>query len=55
MAALFRIVELDSGTILIDDLDIAQMGLSVVRSNIAIIPQEAGIFSGTYRFCLDYI
>ncbi|GAB1524453.1 hypothetical protein RhiTH_007607 [Rhizoctonia solani] len=46
MAALFRIVELTSGSILIDGLDIGEMGLSSVRSKIAIIPQEAGIFSG---------
>ncbi|KAB5592292.1 ABC transporter C family [Ceratobasidium theobromae] len=53
MAALFRIVELDSGSILIDGLDITQMGLSNVRSKIAIIPQEAGIFSGTIRSNMD--
>ncbi|CAE6469113.1 unnamed protein product, partial [Rhizoctonia solani] len=53
MAALFRIVELTSGSILIDGLDIAEMGLSSVRSKIAIIPQEAGIFSGTIRSNMD--
>ncbi|ELU37127.1 ATP-binding cassette transporter protein YOR1 [Rhizoctonia solani AG-1 IA] len=53
MAALFRIVELTSGSILIDGLDIGEMGLSSVRSKIAIIPQEAGIFSGTIRSNMD--
>ncbi|KAH7335823.1 ABC protein [Rhizoctonia solani] len=53
MAALFRIVELTSGSILVDGLDIGQMGLSAVRSKIAIIPQEAGIFSGTIRSNMD--
>ncbi|CAE6465228.1 unnamed protein product [Rhizoctonia solani] len=53
MAALFRIAELTSGSILIDGLDIGQMGLSAVRSKIAIIPQEAGIFSGTIRSNMD--
>lgn len=46
MTALFRIVELTSGSIRIDGLDIGEMGLSALRSKIAIIPQEAGIFSG---------
>ncbi|KAG8703252.1 hypothetical protein FRC11_010874 [Ceratobasidium sp. 423] len=53
MAALFRIVELSSGSILIDGMDIGEMGLSAVRSKIAIIPQEAGIFSGTIRSNMD--
>lgn len=46
MTALFRIVELTSGSIRIDGLDIGEMGLCALRSKIAIIPQEAGIFSG---------
>jgi ABC-type multidrug transport system fused ATPase/permease subunit len=50
MAALFRIVELSSGSIRIDGLDIGEMGLNALRSKIAIIPQEAGIFSGEYVF-----
>ncbi|CAE6500425.1 unnamed protein product [Rhizoctonia solani] len=53
MAALFRIIELTSGSILIDGLDIGEMGLGAVRSKIAIIPQEAGIFSGTIRSNVD--
>ncbi|CAE6379048.1 unnamed protein product [Rhizoctonia solani] len=53
MAALFRIVELTSGSILIDGRDIGEMGLSALRSKIAIIPQEAGIFSGTIRSNMD--
>ncbi|EUC58392.1 ABC transporter protein YOR1 [Rhizoctonia solani AG-3 Rhs1AP] len=53
MTALFRIVELTSGSILIDGLDISQMGLGALRSKIAIIPQEAGIFSGTIRSNMD--
>ncbi|KAJ1300471.1 hypothetical protein OPQ81_005286 [Rhizoctonia solani] len=53
MAALFRIVELTSGSIFIDGLDIGEMGLSALRSKISIIPQEAGIFSGTIRSNMD--
>ena len=41
MTALFRLVELNSGSITIDGLDISKMGLEDLRSKIAIIPQEA--------------
>ena len=39
MMALFRIVELTSGSIEIDGLDISKMGLADLREKIAIIPQ----------------
>lgn len=41
MTTLLRIVELTSGTISIDDIDIAKLGLDDLRQAIAIIPQEA--------------
>ena len=37
--SLFRIIEAASGSIIIDGLDIARMGLHDVRKNLAIIPQ----------------
>lgn len=54
--ALFRMVELDApneGRILYDGLEIAQVPLTVLRRNIAIIPQDPVLFSGTLRFNLD--
>ena len=40
MVALLRIVELDSGSIEIDGVDIKDVGLKKLRSNIAVIPQD---------------
>lgn len=39
MSVLFRILELESGRIFIDDVDIAAIGLDRLRSSLAIIPQ----------------
>ena len=39
MVALFRITELRQGSVLIDGVDIAKLGLNTLRSNLSIIPQ----------------
>ena len=48
MLALFRIVELSEGRILIDGRDISKMSLDDLRKRIAIIPQDALLFNGAY-------
>ncbi|GAA0146210.1 ATP-binding cassette [Lithospermum erythrorhizon] len=51
--ALFRIVELERGKILIDGYDISKFGLTDLRRVLGIIPQSPVLFSGTVRFNLD--
>nr|QGP74115.1 ABCC transporter [Sedum alfredii] len=51
--ALFRIVELERGRILIDNYDIAKFGLQDLRKVLGIIPQSPVLFSGSVRFNLD--
>ncbi|KAB2051300.1 hypothetical protein ES319_A12G046300v1 [Gossypium barbadense] len=51
--ALFRIVELEKGRILIDGCVLARFGLTDVRKVLSIIPQSPVLFSGTVRLNLD--
>ncbi|KAL2337305.1 hypothetical protein Fmac_011751 [Flemingia macrophylla] len=51
--ALFRIVELQKGRIIIDGCDISTFGLADLRKTLTIIPQAPVLFSGTVRFNLD--
>ncbi|KAF0687327.1 Aste57867_20937 [Aphanomyces stellatus] len=51
--ALFRINELASGSISIDGVDIATLGVHTLRKAIAIIPQTPVLFQGTLRNYLD--
>jgi len=53
MQALYRLAEAEAGSIIIDEINIAEIGLEDLRSNISIIPQEATMFTGTVRYNLD--
>nr|KAJ3420864.1 hypothetical protein HK105_005075 [Polyrhizophydium stewartii] len=54
MTALFRIMEASKGSIAIDGVDIASLGLKTLRSRLQIIPQEPVLFKGTVRSNLDF-
>lgn len=53
ITALFRFIEAETGSIVIDGVDIASIGLESLRRAIAIIPQDPTLFSGTVRSNLD--
>ncbi|XP_070201960.1 multidrug resistance-associated protein 1-like isoform X2 [Littorina saxatilis] len=51
--SLFRLVEAAGGSIVIDGVNIADMGLHDLRARLTILPQEPVLFSGTLRMNLD--
>lgn len=51
--ALFRIVPMIEGQIIIDGVDISTIPLTQLRQSVCVIPQSPLLFSGTLRFNLD--
>lgn len=53
MTALYRMVELTSGKVEIDGIDVATLGMHELRSKLSIIPQDPVLFQGTIRTNID--
>ncbi|KLO19493.1 multidrug resistance-associated ABC transporter [Schizopora paradoxa] len=53
LQALFRIVEIKDGFIEIDGRDTREMGLDILRRQLALVPQDSTLFLGTLRENLD--
>ncbi|XP_013401317.1 multidrug resistance-associated protein 7 [Lingula anatina] len=51
--AMFRMVEISQGQITIDGIGIKHVSLKILRSNLAVIPQDPFLFSGSVRENLD--
>lgn len=53
MAALIRIAPVTSGRVTIDTVDISTLPLNVLRSRLAVVPQDPFLFAGTIRDNMD--
>ncbi|XP_031368512.1 ATP-binding cassette sub-family C member Sur isoform X3 [Apis dorsata] len=51
--ALFRLLDITQGRVLIDGIDVRQIPLKILRSRLSVIPQDVIMFSGTIRENLD--
>lgn len=50
---LFRLIEITHGVVLLDGVDTSKIGIESLRRQLAIIPQDPVLFSGTLRSNLD--
>jgi ABC-type multidrug transport system fused ATPase/permease subunit len=53
MTALLRLCDIESGRVLIDKIDTAELQRKTLRQQIAVIPQDPILFQGSVRYNLD--
>ena len=53
LMTLMRVIEVSSGKIEVDGVDLSKLSLDTIRTQLCIIPQEPAIFSETIEFNLD--
>jgi ABC-type multidrug transport system fused ATPase/permease subunit len=53
LLTLFRLAEIENGSIQIDGVDVRSVGLATLRQSLAIIPQDPFLFTGTLAYNLD--
>merc|ERR1711953_1005449 len=53
VACLFRLHELESGSVLIDRVDLRGLGLGRMRKRVTVVPQDPVLMQGTVRTNLD--
>ncbi|KAK7074921.1 ABC transporter transmembrane region [Halocaridina rubra] len=53
ITTLLRLVETEKGSVIIDGVNVASIGLHTLRSAISVIPQDPILFQGSIRYNLD--
>lgn len=53
LLCLLRILEARSGRIMLGDLNSAKLGLKLLRTMVGLVPQDATVFEGTWRYNID--
>lgn len=53
IAAVLRLVEASGGMATLDGVDLSSIGLRILRSKVAVVPQEPILLAGTLRFNMD--
>ena len=51
--SIFRLIEPYNGTIFIDEIDIKEVGLNLLRQNLTYIPQDPLLMEGSLKFNID--
>ncbi|KAG9235150.1 hypothetical protein BJ875DRAFT_495249 [Amylocarpus encephaloides] len=53
VSTLFRILDLDTGSIYVDGIDLATLPRQIIRSRLIVVPQEPYLFDGSVRLNVD--